>query len=87
MNWSILEILGATSYGISGISGISGTLVASEENYDLLGAYILGVTTSFGDGAIRNLLLGSSVIGVLSKEHLFIIVLVSVTLAFFFPKK
>lgn len=81
MNWAILEILGAISYGISG------TLVASEENYDLLGAYILGVTTSFGGGAIRNLLLGSSVKGVLSKEHLFIIALISVTLAFFFPRK
>ena len=47
MTWEILDILGAIAFGISGAG------VASEENYDLLGAYILGFTTAFGGGTIR----------------------------------
>lgn len=79
MTWEILDILGAIAFGISGAG------VASEENYDLLGAYILGFTTAFGGGTIRNLLLGSSVEGVWIQTHLFIISFVSITFSFFFP--
>ncbi|GEK89598.1 Uncharacterized membrane protein YeiH [Alkalibacterium putridalgicola] len=81
MNWAVLDILGAIAFGISG------TLVASEENYDLLGAYILGFTTAFGGGTIRNLLLGASVEGIWIQRNLFIIAFVSITFAFFFPHK
>lgn len=37
---------------------ISGAIVAMEEDYDILGIYILGIVTAFGGGAIRNLLIG-----------------------------
>ncbi|WP_423190147.1 trimeric intracellular cation channel family protein [Alkalibacterium sp. f15] len=81
VTWDVLDILGAIAFGISG------TLVASEENYDLLGAYILGFTTAFGGGTIRNLLLGVSVEGIWMQKNLFIIAFVSITFAFFFPHK
>ncbi|OJF93530.1 trimeric intracellular cation channel family protein [Alkalibacterium sp. 20] len=81
MTWDVLDIMGAIAFGING------TLVASEENYDLLGAYILGFTTAFGGGVIRNLLLGVSVEGIWIQKSLFIIAFVSITFTFFFPHK
>jgi uncharacterized membrane protein YeiH len=37
---------------------VSGAIVAMEEDYDILGAFVLGLVTAFGGGVIRNLLIG-----------------------------
>jgi uncharacterized membrane protein YeiH len=36
----------------------SGAVVAMEEEYDILGVFVLGLVTAFGGGVIRNLLIG-----------------------------
>lgn len=52
MAWEVLSIIGIVAFAISG------AIVAMEEEYDILGVYILGIVTAFGGGAIRNLLIG-----------------------------
>ncbi|WP_255570645.1 trimeric intracellular cation channel family protein [Cohnella sp. CFH 77786] len=37
---------------------VSGAIVAMEEEYDILGVFVLGLVTAFGGGVIRNLLIG-----------------------------
>mgnify|MGYP000911187441 CR=1 FL=1 len=36
----------------------SGAIVAMEEEYDILGVFVLGMVTAFGGGVIRNVLIG-----------------------------
>jgi uncharacterized membrane protein YeiH len=36
----------------------SGAVVAMEEEYDILGVFVLGLVTAFGGGIVRNLLIG-----------------------------
>src|SRR6478609_7163532 len=52
MTWDVLSIIGTIAFAISG------AFIAMEEEYDILGVYILGIVTAFGGGAIRNLLIG-----------------------------
>lgn len=81
MTWDVLNIIGTMAFAISG------TLVATEENYDILGAYILGFTTAFGGGLIRNLLIGVSVDGVWQQDTLFLIAFLAISFAFLLPEK
>ena len=50
--WDILSIIGTIAFALSG------AIVAMEEDFDILGLFILGFVTAFGGGAIRNLLIG-----------------------------
>ena len=52
MTWEVLTFIGTIAFAISG------TIIAMEEEYDILGVYILGIVTAFGGGAIRNFLIG-----------------------------
>ena len=52
LTWDILNIIGTVAFAISGV------LIAIEEDYDLFGMYVLGFTTAFGGGLIRNILIG-----------------------------
>lgn len=52
MTWEILSIIGTIAFAVSG------TLIAIEEDFDIFGFYILGFTTAFGGGLIRNLVIG-----------------------------
>lgn len=52
MTWEVLSMIGTVAFAVSG------AIVAMEEEYDILGVYILGIVTAFGGGAIRNLLIG-----------------------------
>ncbi|SFC60574.1 Uncharacterized membrane protein YeiH [Alkalibacterium subtropicum] len=81
MTWDVLNIIGTMAFAISG------TVVATEENYDILGAYILGLTTAFGGGLIRNLLIGVTVDGVWQQDTLFMIAFFAITFAFLLPEK
>jgi len=56
-----------------------------EEEYDILGVYILGIITAFGGGAIRNLLIGVPVSALWDQSFYFVIALVSITIVFIFP--
>ncbi|NNU82681.1 trimeric intracellular cation channel family protein [Geobacillus sp. BMUD] len=81
MTWEILSIIGTIAFAISG------AIVAMEEEYDLLGVYILGIVTAFGGGAVRNLLIGVPVSALWEQGSLFLVALVSMTIVYLFPKQ
>lgn len=59
--------------------------MAMEEEYDILGVYILGIVTAFGGGAIRNLLIGVPISALWEQGMLFQVALVAMTTVFLFP--
>jgi uncharacterized membrane protein YeiH len=79
MTWEVLSIIGTIAFAVSG------AIVAMEEEYDILGVYILGIVTAFGGGAIRNLLIGVPVSALWEQEMLFQIAILSMTAVFLFP--
>jgi uncharacterized membrane protein YeiH len=79
MTWEVLSIIGTIAFAVSG------AIVAMEEEYDILGVYILGIVTAFGGGAIRNLLIGVPISALWEQGMLFQIALLSITAVFLFP--
>ncbi|MGE6379861.1 trimeric intracellular cation channel family protein [Peribacillus muralis] len=79
MTWEVLSFIGTIAFAISG------TIIAMEEEYDILGVYILGIITAFGGGAIRNLLIGVPVSTLWDQSSYFIAALLSITIVFVFP--
>lgn len=79
MTWEVLSMIGTVAFAVSG------AIVAMEEEYDILGVYILGIVTAFGGGAIRNLLIGVPVSALWDQGLLFEIALLSITAVFIFP--
>ncbi len=65
MTWEVLSIIGTVAFAISG------AIVAMEEEYDILGVYILGIVTAFGGGAVRNVLIGVPVSVLWQQQTLF----------------
>jgi uncharacterized membrane protein YeiH len=55
LSWEMLSIIGTIAFAVSG------AIVAMEEEYDILGIYVLGMVTAFGGGVVRNLLIGEPV--------------------------
>ncbi|MFU1715582.1 trimeric intracellular cation channel family protein [Bacillus amyloliquefaciens] len=80
MAWELLSVIGIIAFAVSG------AIVGMEEEYDILGVYILGIVTAFGGGAIRNLLIGVPVSALWEQGAFFQIALASVTIVFLFPK-
>lgn len=81
LTWEILNIIGTIAFAISG------TIVAMEEEYDILGVYILGLATAFGGGAIRNLLIGVPVSALWEQGPLFLTAVLVMTIVFIFPNR
>ncbi|PPA71975.1 trimeric intracellular cation channel family protein [Jeotgalibacillus proteolyticus] len=79
MTWEVLSIIGTIAFAVSG------AIIAMEEEYDILGVYILGIVTAFGGGAIRNLLIGVPVSALWEQGMFFQIALLSITAVFLFP--
>ncbi|HZG70079.1 MAG TPA: trimeric intracellular cation channel family protein [Chondromyces sp.] len=79
LTWDIFTVLGTIAFAISG------AIVAMEEEYDILGVYILGMITAFGGGAIRNLLIGVPVSTLWEQGSFFQIALLSITAVILFP--
>jgi|SRR5579875_100138 len=79
MTWEVLSMIGTIAFAVSG------AIVAMEEEYDILGVYILGIVTAFGGGAIRNLLIGVPVSALWDQGLLFEIALLAITAVFLFP--
>lgn len=79
MTWEVLSMIGTIAFAVSG------AIVAMEEEYDILGVYILGIVTAFGGGAIRNLLIGVPVSALWEQGLFFQIALLSITAVFLFP--
>ncbi|OIK11016.1 hypothetical protein BIV60_18855 [Bacillus sp. MUM 116] len=79
MTWEILSMIGTVAFAVSG------AIVAMEEEYDILGVYILGIVTAFGGGAIRNLLIGVPISALWEQGLLFEIAMVAILAVFLFP--
>lgn len=79
MNWELFSIIGTIAFAVSG------AIVAMEEEYDILGVYVLGLVTAFGGGVIRNLLIGKPIVLLWEQGIYFQIALFAMTLVFFMP--
>ncbi|TYP72529.1 putative membrane protein YeiH [Paenibacillus methanolicus] len=86
MNWhvdmdvfTIFSIIGTIAFAVSG------AIVAMEEEYDILGVYVLGLVTAFGGGVIRNLLIGVPVTTLWTQGMLLKTAVVAMTIAFILP--
>ncbi|NEW06507.1 trimeric intracellular cation channel family protein [Paenibacillus sp. SYP-B3998] len=79
MNWELFSIIGTIAFAVSG------AIVAMEEEYDILGVYVLGLVTAFGGGIIRNLLIGKPIVLLWEQGINFQIALLAMTLVFFMP--
>jgi uncharacterized membrane protein YeiH len=81
MTWVILDIIGTIAFAISG------ALIAREEDYDLLGVYVLGFTTAFGGGLVRNLLVGLPIETIWTQQKLFEIAFLAITIVLILPNR
>jgi uncharacterized membrane protein YeiH len=79
LTWDILNVIGTIAFAISG------ALVAMEEDYDILGVFILGLVTAFGGGIIRNVLIGLPVDSIWEQGILLKSALASMGIVFFLP--
>ncbi|MBM7659272.1 putative membrane protein YeiH [Bacillus mesophilus] len=79
ITWDVMTIIGTIAFAVSG------GIVAMEEDYDILGVYVLGLVTAFGGGAIRNLLIGVPVSSLWEQGYMFQLALLSITVIFLFP--
>lgn len=79
MSWEIFNIIGTIAFALSG------AVIASEEDYDLIGYYALGFITAFGGGAVRNLLIGVPVYTLWNQGTLFALSTILITLIYFMP--
>ncbi|HEY2422120.1 MAG TPA: trimeric intracellular cation channel family protein [Neobacillus sp.] len=79
MTWEVLSMIGTIAFAVSG------AIIALEEEYDILGVYVLGVVTAFGGGAIRNLLIGVPISTLWEQGLFFQIALLSITAVVLFP--
>ncbi|OPH47255.1 hypothetical protein BC351_12190 [Paenibacillus ferrarius] len=79
VNWELFSIIGTIAFAVSG------AIVAMEEEYDILGVYVLGLVTAFGGGIIRNLLIGKPIVLLWEQGLYFQIALFAMTLVFFMP--
>jgi uncharacterized membrane protein YeiH len=79
MTWEVLSMIGTIAFAVSG------AIVAMEEEYDILGVYILGMVTAFGGGAIRNLLIGVPISALWDQGIFFEIAILSMTAVLLFP--
>lgn len=79
MVWDVLNVIGTIAFAMSG------AVVALEVKYDIMGAYVLGLITAFGGGAIRNLLTGIPIIELWQQTTLFIVALITISIVILLP--
>ncbi|MFF2089706.1 trimeric intracellular cation channel family protein [Paenibacillus sp. NPDC058174] len=79
--FGVFSIIGTVAFAVSG------AVVAMEEEYDILGVFVLGLVTAFGGGVVRNLLIGMPVTMLWSQGHLFKIAIIAMTIAFLLPAR
>jgi uncharacterized membrane protein YeiH len=82
MDWelfSIFSLIGTIAFALSG------AMIAMEEDYDILGVFVLGLVTAFGGGVVRNLLIGVPVTSLWDQGLLWRSALIAIAVAFFLP--
>ena len=60
----VLDFIGTFAFAISGIR------LASAKQFDLFGAYVVGVVTAIGGGTLRDLMLGVTPIWMINPMYL-----------------
>ncbi|MFC4809529.1 trimeric intracellular cation channel family protein [Paenibacillus sp. GCM10023250] len=79
--FTVFSIIGTIAFAVSG------AIVAMEEEYDILGVYVLGLVTAFGGGVIRNLLIGVPITTIWTQGMLLKTAVIAMTVAFVLPLK
>lgn len=79
LTWEVLSVIGTIAFAISG------AVIAMEEDYDIFGIFVLGLTTAFGGGAVRNLLIGIPIKTFWTQAHLFNIAFFVILIVFLLP--
>ncbi|SFE24496.1 Uncharacterized membrane protein YeiH [Lentibacillus persicus] len=79
MIWEVLNVVGTIAFAVSG------AIIATQEDYDILGVYVLGFVTAFGGSTIRNLLIGIPIENIWTQGNLFIVVFSVITVVFLLP--
>lgn len=77
--WDVFSIVGTIAFALSG------AIVAMEEEFDILGIFVLGFMTAFGGGAIRNVLIGLPMTALWSQGNSFNIALISMIIIIVLP--
>ncbi|HEL1288474.1 TPA: trimeric intracellular cation channel family protein [Streptococcus equi subsp. zooepidemicus] len=78
--WELLSIIGTIAFALSG------AIVAMEEEFDVLGIFILGFVTAFGGGAIRNTLIGLPIEALWGQRPEFACAFIAIVLIMLFPR-
>nr|WP_240548028.1 trimeric intracellular cation channel family protein [Paenibacillus lignilyticus] len=79
--FTVFSIIGTIAFAVSG------AIVAMEEEYDILGVYVLGLVTAFGGGVIRNLLINVPITTIWTQGMLLKTAVIAMTIAFIMPVK
>ncbi|PZD93677.1 trimeric intracellular cation channel family protein [Paenibacillus sambharensis] len=82
MDWdifSVFSLIGTIAFAVSG------AIVAMEEEYDILGVFVLGLVTAFGGGVVRNLLIGVPITTLWSQGFLLKTAIIAMAVAFILP--
>ncbi|WP_028561144.1 trimeric intracellular cation channel family protein [Paenibacillus pinihumi] len=77
--FSWFSIIGTIAFAVSG------AIVAMEEEYDILGVFVLGLVTAFGGGVVRNVLIGMPITTLWSQGLFLKTAIISVLIAFLLP--
>ncbi len=77
--WELLAFTGTIAFAVSG------SISAIEEEYDILGVYVLGLVTAFGGGMIRNVLIGESPLLLWQQSDMLLSAAVAISVVFFLP--
>ncbi|WP_159883578.1 trimeric intracellular cation channel family protein [Paenibacillus puerhi] len=79
LNLQLFSMIGTIAFAISG------AVVAMEEEYDILGVFVLALVTAFGGGVVRNVLIGIPVTTLWEQGNLFKTALIAAFLVFIVP--
>lgn len=79
LNLELFSIIGTIAFAISG------AVVAMEEEYDILGVFVLALATAFGGGVVRNVLIGIPVTTLWEQGFFLKTAIISAFLVFIFP--
>jgi uncharacterized membrane protein YeiH len=79
LDWELFSLIGTIAFAVSG------AIVAMEEEYDILGVFVLGLVTAFGGGVVRNLLIGVPISTLWEHGFLLRTAIIAITVAFLLP--
>jgi uncharacterized membrane protein YeiH len=81
LSWEVFSLIGTIAFAVSG------AYVAMEEEYDILGVFVLGLVTAFGGGVMRNLLIGMDVTTLWEQSLFLKTAFIAILVAFILPNR